>query len=57
MLSQESARNAQTMLCAVRQKSWLIDVMHTRAVTTEKVKLQYTSQAGFVSGFNFVNYN
>jgi hypothetical protein len=45
------------MLCSVCQKSVLIDVMHTRAVTTEKVKLQYTSQAGFVIGFNFVNYN
>jgi hypothetical protein len=57
LLSQESARNAKTMLCSVRQKPGLIDVMHTRAVTTEKVKVQYTSQAGFVSGFNFGNYN
>ena len=45
------------MLCSVCQISGLIDVMHTRAVMTEKVKVQYTSQAGFVSGFNFGNYN
>jgi hypothetical protein len=56
-LSQESARNPKTMFGSVRQKSGLIDVMYTRAVTTEKVKVQYTSKAGFVSGFNFVNYN
>ena len=45
------------MLCSVCQKSVLIDVMHYRTVMTEKVKVQYTSQAGFVSGFNFGNYN
>ena len=45
------------MLCSAGQKPGLIDVRHTRAAMTEKVKLQYTSQARFVSRFNFGNYN